>query len=43
MHPEAWESVDHAHEGPLAGTLLSDGTVVAEEMDPLGLKGRLST
>lgn len=43
IHPESWEDVDHATEGPLAGTLTNEGGGVAEEMDPLGLKGRLST
>lgn len=43
VHPEAWEEVDHAHEGPLAGTLSAEGGGVADEMDPLGLRGRLST
>lgn len=36
LAPEQWEEVDHATEGPLAGT----GTM--EEQDPLGLRGRLS-
>ncbi|KAK4688269.1 exocyst complex component 2, partial [Tremellales sp. Uapishka_1] len=41
LDPHAWEDVDHDTEGPLAGTLTADGTM-AEEMDPLGLRGRLS-
>ncbi|KAL7419826.1 Exocyst complex component S5 [Cryptotrichosporon argae] len=40
--PQAWESVDHDKEGPLAGTLMGEDGSVLDEPDPLGLRGRLS-
>ncbi|OCF43322.1 exocyst protein [Kwoniella heveanensis CBS 569] len=42
LEPEAWESIDHEVEGPLAGTMTGEDGAMAEEMDPLGLRGRLS-
>jgi exocyst complex component 2 len=42
LNPQGWENVDHDIEGPLAGTLTGEDGGMAEEMDPLGLRGRLS-
>ena len=42
LNPQAWENVDHEKEGPLAGTLTGEDGGMAEEMDPLGLRGRLA-
>ncbi|RSH82118.1 hypothetical protein EHS25_006051 [Saitozyma podzolica] len=42
LDPQAWEEIDHDKEGPLAGTLTAEDGGMAEEMDPLGLRGRLS-
>ncbi|WVF68144.1 hypothetical protein IAT40_002907 [Kwoniella sp. CBS 6097] len=42
LEPEVWESIDHEVEGPLAGTMTGEDGAMAEEMDPLGLRGRLS-
>ncbi|WVR08462.1 hypothetical protein IAU60_005517 [Kwoniella sp. DSM 27419] len=41
LEPEQWESVDHEVEGPLAGTMTGEDGAMAEEMDPLGQRGRL--
>jgi exocyst complex component 2 len=42
LNPDSWEDVDHDKEGPLAGTLTSQDGGMAEENDPLGIRGRLS-
>jgi hypothetical protein len=42
LDPQVWEDVDHEKEGPLAGTMTGEDGSMAEEMDPLGLRGRLS-
>ena len=42
LDPDSWEDVDHDKEGPLAGTLMTQDGGIAEENDPLGLRGRLS-
>jgi len=42
LDPQEWESVDHDKEGPLAGTLTAEDGGMAEEMDPLGLRGKLT-
>lgn len=42
LNPDSWEDVDHDKEGPLAGTLTSQDGGIAEENDPLGIRGKLS-
>ncbi|WVW81078.1 hypothetical protein I302_103069 [Kwoniella bestiolae CBS 10118] len=42
LEPQVWESIDHETEGPLAGTMTGEDGKMAEEMDPLGLRGKLS-
>jgi exocyst complex component 2 len=42
LNPQSWESVDHDKDGPLAGTTTGEDGKLADELDPLGLKGRLS-
>lgn len=42
LYPDSWEDVDHDKEGPLAGTLTTEDGGMAEENDPMGLRGRLS-
>ena len=42
MDPQHWEDVDHEKEGPLAGTMTGEDGGLVEEMDPLGLRGRLT-
>jgi exocyst complex component 2 len=42
VDPQVWETVDHDKEGPLAGTLTGEDGTMVEEMDPLGLRGRLT-
>ncbi|KAK8850389.1 hypothetical protein IAR55_004307 [Kwoniella newhampshirensis] len=42
LEPQVWEDVDHEKEGPLAGTMTGEDGTMAEEMDPLGLRGRLA-
>jgi len=42
LNPDSWEDVDHDKEGPLAGTLTSQDGGMAEENDPLGIRGKLS-
>jgi hypothetical protein len=42
LNPQEWEDVDHEKEGPLAGTMTGEDGGMAEEMDPLGLRGRLT-
>lgn len=42
LNPQAWESIDHDKEGPLAGTLAGEDGGLAEESDPLGLRKKLS-
>lgn len=42
LNPKKWEQVDHEKEGPLAGTLTGENGGMAEEVDPLGLRGKLS-
>ena len=42
LDPPTWEDVDHEKEGPLAGTLANEEGGMMEEMDPLGMRGRLS-
>ncbi|EIW69869.1 hypothetical protein TREMEDRAFT_29687 [Tremella mesenterica DSM 1558] len=42
INPQVWEDVDHENEGPLAGTLANEDGGMIDEMDPLGMKGRLS-
>ena len=42
LNPQAWENVDHEKEGPLAGTRTGEDGGMADEMDPLGLRGVLS-
>ena len=42
LEPQVWEAVDHEKEGPLAGTLTGEDGTMAEEMDPLGMKGKLT-
>lgn len=41
LRPDSWEEVDHEKEGPLAGTMTGEDGKVAEEIDPLGLRGKL--
>ncbi|WWC72387.1 uncharacterized protein I206_106349 [Kwoniella pini CBS 10737] len=42
LEPQVWESINHEIEGPLAGTITGeDGKLIAEEIDPLGLQGKL--
>ncbi|WWC92087.1 uncharacterized protein L201_007041 [Kwoniella dendrophila CBS 6074] len=42
LEPQSWESIDHETEGPLAGTMTGEDGMMAEEIDPLGLRGKLS-
>lgn len=42
LDPQEWESVDHDKEGPLAGTMTGEDGKIVDELDPLGLRGRLS-
>ncbi|ORX41152.1 exocyst complex component Sec5-domain-containing protein [Kockovaella imperatae] len=42
LDPQTWEAVDHDVDGPLAGTLTGEDGSMVEEVDPLGLRGRLS-
>ncbi|WRT70517.1 uncharacterized protein IL334_007515 [Kwoniella shivajii] len=41
LEPESWESIDHETEGPLAGTMTGEDGLMVEEVDPLGLRGKL--
>ncbi|WOO79759.1 Exocyst complex component SEC5B [Vanrija pseudolonga] len=42
LAPERWEDVDHNVEGPLAGTLSTEGGGGADDIDPLGLLAHLN-
>ena len=42
LDPQVWETVDHEKEGPLAGTLTGEDGGASEEIDPLGLRNRLT-
>ncbi|KAK1922962.1 exocyst complex component Sec5-domain-containing protein [Papiliotrema laurentii] len=42
LDPQVWEAVDHEKEGPLAGTLTGEDGGASEEIDPLGLRNRLT-
>lgn len=42
LNPSSWEVVDHDKDGPLAGTLTGEDGGMADEVDPLGLRGKLA-